>query len=122
MRKLAIDMIGKYGVADPKVYSLLSRSYRMPFDIDEQLRIIHSLSLVKDTQAADLLASFIDSINNKQERGSIQASDERLMRALLPALGATGGSEKGEESLEKVLDIKGWSRVISNLASQSLKK
>jgi hypothetical protein len=122
MRKLAIDMIGKYGVADPKVYALLNRSYRMPFDIDEQLRVIHSLSLVKETEAADLLASFIDIINNKQEWGTIQDSDERLMRALLPAIGATGGSEKGEESLEKVLDIKGWSRVITNLASQSLKK
>jgi hypothetical protein len=122
MRKLAIDMIGKYGVTDPKIYPLLSRSYRTPFDIDEQLRIIHSLAQVKDTQAADLLASFIDNINDKQERGAIQASDERLMRALLPALGATGGSEKGEESLEKVMDIQGWNSLVRNLASQSLKK
>jgi hypothetical protein len=121
VRKLAIDMIGKYGVTDEKIYPLLSRSYRMPFDIDEQLRIIHSLSLIEDTHAADLLASFIDSINNKRERDAMQASDERLMRALLPALGATGGSEKGEETLEKVLDIQGWSGVIRNLASQSLK-
>jgi hypothetical protein len=120
MRKLAIDMIGKYGVTDPKIYPLLSRSYRMPFDIDEQLRIIRSLAQIKDPQAADLLASFIDNINNKQERDAMQASDERLMRALLPALGATGGSEKGEESLEKVLDIQGWNGIIRNLASQSL--
>jgi hypothetical protein len=123
MRKLAIDMIGEYGVADPKVYTLLSRSYRMPFDIDEQLRIIRSLSLVKETPAADLLASFIDDINNKQERGAIQASDERLMRALLPALGATGvdtEDEHGKKSLEKVLDIKGWRGVIHNLANKSL--
>ncbi|MDR3303399.1 MAG: hypothetical protein LBS86_03210 [Treponema sp.] len=122
MRKFAIDMIAKYGASDDYVYPLLSRSYRTPYDIDEQLRTVHALSTLKNEQSANLLASFVEMCNYRCERGSLRDADERLMRALIPALGATGGSDNGNIALQRVLDIQQWTNVIHNLASKALKK
>ncbi|MDR1956337.1 MAG: hypothetical protein LBQ30_05735 [Treponema sp.] len=118
MRKLAIDMLGRYGIEDETVYPLLERSYLKGVDEEERIGALGALSKLSTEEAAKLLASFIALMNNSQERGIVTQRDERLMRALIPALGATGQAV-GEPVLKQVIALN-WSSGIHTHAQDAL--
>jgi hypothetical protein len=95
MRKLAIDMIRRYGAPDEKeVYDLLKRSYSEAFDTQERLAVIAAFSALATDNAAQFLSSKIAEINQKQLSSAwsnigLTRDDEQMIRALIPALGAT---------------------------------
>lgn len=127
LRKYAIDMITRYGIdgADDdekkQAYALLERSYRFGADEEEQLGVVHALGSEKlaTEESANLLSTFIAIINSYLERGSVTQQDERYMRTLLPALGATGQAS-GKPALRHTISL-GWSTKVRQVAQQSLK-
>jgi HEAT repeat protein len=118
MRKLSIDMISRYGTEDESVYPLLERSFRYGVDVEEKLGAVAALKKLGTEDAAKLLSSFIDFINNKLERGIVTDTDERFMRALIPALGSTGNAA-GRPVLRQVVALE-WSYGVQQLAQEAL--
>ncbi|MDR2394302.1 MAG: hypothetical protein LBD93_09150 [Treponema sp.] len=118
MRKLAIDMLSRYGIEDATVYPLLERSYLHGADEEERIGAIGALSKIGTEDAATLLASFITLMNNSLERGILTPRDERFLRVLLPALGATGQA-LGEPVLQQVI-AHNWPYGIHTLARDAL--
>jgi HEAT repeat protein len=118
IRKRAIAMISKYGVADERAYTLLRRSYKEAYDMEEQFAVVSTLSHIGSDQAVNLLATFIYDINEKQRYGGLQGSDERLIRALIPALRETGSSA-GDKVLKEIM-LLNWTSNILELARESI--
>jgi HEAT repeat protein len=118
MRKLAIDMISRYGIEDETVYPLLEHSYMKGVDEEERIGAIGALSKIGTEDAAQLLSSFISLMNNSLERGILTQRDERFLRVLIPALGATGQAV-GEPVLRQVI-AHNWTTGIHTLAQEAL--
>jgi HEAT repeat protein len=118
LRKLAIDMISRYGTDDENVCVFLERSYRYGLDEEEQLGVIKALQKIATEDAVKQLSAYIESINNKFERGILTPQDERYMRALIPALGSTGNAE-GRPALRHILSLD-WSAGIHQIAQEAL--
>jgi HEAT repeat protein len=120
IRKLSIKMIERLGTDDTAVYPLLERSYKTGIDPEEQLSAIAALAALATDDSARRLSSFIQDINDKHQRGSKTVADERLIRALIPALGATGKAI-GRPILRSILAID-WTNAVKNLATEALGK
>lgn len=119
IRKLAVNMIRRYGTDDPSVYPLLERSYKEGADEEECLGVVAALVALGTDDAAKLLSDFLMTINRKLQSGMLTPLDERLVRAIIPALGATGRSIGGPALRSvQVLD---WTGVVKNLAAEALK-
>ncbi|MDR2403764.1 MAG: hypothetical protein LBD78_07005 [Spirochaetaceae bacterium] len=120
IRKRSIDMIRRYKTGDAAVYPLLERSYREGVDEEEKLGTIATLSTLATEDSAKLLGSFLTIINLKLQDGSLTQGDERLIRALIPALGNTGRTEAAPP-LRTVLSLN-WTNRVKSLAMEALKK
>ena len=118
IRKRAIAMLGNYGVSDEQVYTLLWRSYTQSYDMEEQFAVVSTLSQLGTEPAVKLLVSFIFDINERHRYGTLRETDERLIRALIPALHETGSSEG--DSVLKEITLVDWTSNIHELARQSI--
>jgi hypothetical protein len=121
MRKLAISMIRRYGTGDAAVYPLLDRSYKTPFDMQEKLDAIAALSALASEESAKLLANYVLDIHNKRQSNIITTEDEQVIRALLPALGATKRVSSGRAVLSLVQQSPAWTNAVRNIAAEALK-
>jgi hypothetical protein len=124
MRKLAIDMIKRYGTDDEAVYPLLERSYkqfaeRNDGDRDESLNAITTLAALGSDESARRLSSFLMTINQKLQSGTLTRKDEDLVREIIPALGRTGRAI-GRPALNSVTALN-WTAAVKNLATEALK-
>ena len=120
MRKLAIDMIQRYGTEDKAVYPLLERSYKEGQDWEEKLGSVSTLAALKSVESAQLLSQFMMIMNGKLQSHSLTQDDERMVRALIPALGATGQGA-ARSSLRTILSLD-WTNAVKNLANEALKQ
>ena len=118
IRKYAIKMLGECGVSDDQVYRLLWRSYTQSYDMEEQFAVVSTLSKLGTEPAVKLLVSFIFDINERHRYGTLRETDERLIRALIPALHETGSSEG--DSVLKEITLVDWTSNIHELARQSI--
>ncbi|MDR2150655.1 MAG: hypothetical protein LBO67_07580 [Spirochaetaceae bacterium] len=101
LRKLAIDMINRYGVADEKVLlygtrnsvlSLLDQSYRHGADDREQRGAIAALGSIGSDASIKQLGNYLDEIDGRLERGYLTKVDERYVRDIILAIGSSGNS------------------------------
>jgi hypothetical protein len=119
MRRTAIDMIRAYGTSDESVYPLLERSYIDALaGEDERFRTIRALSTLATERSAQMLAQFLNDLNIKRQRGNITQGDERMVRELIPALGATKHAS-GRSALTTVINID-WTPAVQKLARDAL--
>jgi hypothetical protein len=124
LRKLAIDMIARYGIdgaeddEKKQAYSLLERSYRFGVDTEEHLGVVKALGNLATEESANLLSAFIAVLNSNLERGIVNQQDERYMRALLPALGSTGQAS-GKPVVRHALSLD-WSSGVHQVAQKAL--
>jgi hypothetical protein len=120
LRQTSIDMIKRYGTADASVYPLLERSYNDVSQqaIDERLASVSALATLASDQAAQSLAKFLDNLNTKRQRGNITQIDEQMVRAVIPALGATK-QPAGRAALNAVGALD-WTPTVKNLARTAL--
>jgi hypothetical protein len=121
MRKLAISMIRRYGIEDAAVYSLLDRSYKSGFDMQEKLDAVAALSALANEDAARLLANYLLEIHNRRQSNTLTAEDERMIRALIPALGATRQPSIGRSVLSLVQQSPAWTNAVRNIAAEALR-
>ncbi|MDR1948287.1 MAG: hypothetical protein LBQ38_02740 [Spirochaetaceae bacterium] len=120
IRKLSIDMIRRYGTEDAAVYPLLERSYKEGVDEEEKLGTVAALSALATDESAGLLGSFLSTINIKLQDGSLTQGDERLIRAIIPALGNTG-RPNAASVLRSVLTLD-WTNRVKIIAREALQK
>jgi hypothetical protein len=119
MRKQAINMIRRYGTSDAAVYPLLERSYKEGIDTEERLNAVATLSTLGTEDAARLLSSFLMIINGKMQSGTLTQVDEQMVRAIIPALGATGQAV-ARPALRSVQALD-WTNAVKNLATEALR-
>jgi HEAT repeat protein len=120
IRKSAIRMIGRYGVQDPTAYPLLERSYKEGVDPEEQFAVVATLAALADSSAVRLLSSFLLVINEKLKDGTLTQADERMVRALIPALGATG--QAAARPALRAIQAQDWTNVVKRLADEALRQ
>jgi hypothetical protein len=122
-RKLAIDMISRYGTEDEAVYPLLERSYkqfaeRNDGDRDEALDAIVTLAALQSDESARRLSSFLMAINQKLQSETLTRKDEDLVREIIPARGRTGRAI-ARPALSSVTALN-WTPAVKNLAQEAL--
>jgi len=120
IRKTAIEMFVKYGSSTPDAVPLLERCYKEGIDMEEKLGAVTALSMNKSDESAQALANFMLNMNTKRRANDIKQEDERMVRALIPALGAQG-STKGRIALQQV-ELTDWTNAVKVLAAEALKK
>jgi hypothetical protein len=120
MRKMAMDMINRYGTDNDAVYPLLDRSYKEGIDTEERLNAIATLSKLGTDESARRLSAFLMTINQRLQSGTLTATDEQMVRAIIPALGATR-RPIGRPALNSVTALN-WTPVVKNLAQDALKQ
>jgi HEAT repeat protein len=120
IRKRSIDMIRRYKTGDAAVYPLLERSYKEGVDEEEKLGTISALSALASEDSAKLLGAFLTEINTKLRDNSLTPGDERLIRAIIPAIGSTGRPEAAPP-LRTVLTLD-WTNRVKILAREALQK
>jgi hypothetical protein len=120
MRKLSVDMIRRYGTEDAAVYPLLERTYREAVDEQEKITVAAALAALQTDDSARVLSIFLNDINNRRARGTLVQEDERLVRVVIPALGATG-RPLARTALRRVLQ-EDWTGAVQRLAQDALKQ
>jgi len=120
MRKLSIDMIKRYRTDNVDVIPLLERSYKEGFDTDEKIGAVLALSSIGSESSARALSSFLMMLNSKRKAGNITQEDERFVRIVIPALGATKQTV-GRPVLQTVAHLD-WTNAVKVLAADALKQ
>jgi hypothetical protein len=97
----------------------LRRSYDNG-DTDEKLAAVQTLSALGSNDAARLLGYFLMNINQRRQSNSLTRTDEQLVRAVIPALGATRRGI-GRPALRAVQQSSAWTNEVRNRAAAALK-
>jgi hypothetical protein len=120
MRKLALNMIRRYGTDDVSVYPNINLSYTRNFDIDEKLGAVQTLSALGTDEAARLLIASLQDRHNKRLINNWTSLDEQMIRAIIPALGNTRKSA-ARPSLTRIVDSPtAYTNTLLNLAYRAL--
>lgn len=120
LRKLAIATLVQNDSSEPSVVPLLERSYKEGIDAEEKIAAVNALSRNKSDEAARALSSFLLALNAKRRSGGITQEDERMVRVVIPAIGAHG-SPLGRPALQAV-DFLEWTNAVKVLAADALKR
>jgi hypothetical protein len=135
MRKLALAMLAQYGTQDdtaflpgnvtyPSIFSLLERSFRYGIDEDEQFKVIEALRKIGsdgNDQATAELAYLLNLKGTEFDRGAFTNADERLVRAIIPAVGyagASAGQDTAKVALRSSLTLN-WSPAVRALLNET---
>ncbi|MDR2807573.1 MAG: hypothetical protein LBB43_01030 [Spirochaetaceae bacterium] len=130
LRKHAVDMISRYGVADDtvplfetkniSVLWLLDHSYRYGADDREQRGAIAALATIATDASTKQLARYLNEINDRLQRGNLTKVDERYARDIILAIGISANSSARAAVLHSLtLD---WSRNVHQLLNETLKQ
>jgi HEAT repeat protein len=120
MRKLALNMLRRYGTADASVYPNINLSFTRNYDIDEKLAAVNALAALKSEEAVSLLISYLKEIHTKRLRNNWSNTDEQTIRALISALGSTR-NRKAQPVLVEIANTSVYTGAINNLAAAALK-
>jgi hypothetical protein len=120
MRKLALNMLRRYGTDDASVYPNINLSFTRNYDIDEKLAAVNTLAALKSENAVGLLIGYLREVHTKRLRNNWNTTDEQIIRALIPALGATR-NRKAQPLLVEIAHTSVYTTAINNLAAAALK-
>ena len=120
LRKFSIDMLAKNGSSDPAATPLLEKSYKDGSDAEEKIAAVNALSKNRSDEAAKALSSFLMMMNGKRRSEAITVEDERMVRVIIPAIGAHG-SPIGLPALQAV-EHQDWTNAVKLLATDALKR
>jgi len=116
MRRLALNMIGRYKSNDDSVYPLMRKSYTNGLDTQEKIAAINAIASQRTDEAADHLSEFLMALNAKSS--SLTNEEIQLVRVLIPALGNTG-RPRARNALAEVAK-RDYTSGIKTLATQAL--
>ena len=121
MRKMALDMIGKYRPEDEAMYTTLDKSMRDGSDADEKLRAIKALASLRTDEGTKKLADYLDFFNTRMQRsGRLEREELRLVQELIRALGYTR-NRNAATALNAVTALS-YTNAIKNLAREALRQ
>jgi hypothetical protein len=120
MRKLALRMLTNNKTTETSVYPLLERSYTQAYDTEEQLLAIDAFAAMKSEESARRLSAYLSTLNGRWKQSAIRQEDERIVRALIPAIGRNG-HPAGSAALNEVIDVD-WTDHVKRLARDALKQ
>jgi HEAT repeat protein len=112
----ALETLVRFGASSEPSLPLLDEMGRDSNDVNVRVLAIRALGVNGTDAAARLLAAQLSVLNDQQERGG--GVDNRLVRALIAALGENGSEEGGEE-LTRVKFI-GYASGIVRAAEEAL--
>jgi hypothetical protein len=121
LRKKAITMIAQNGVldSDAGVYQLLDRSYKTGYDEEEKTGALKALSALSSTESISLLSSYLTAMNVKLQDNTLNQADERMVRNIIPALGAT--RKPNARPALRTVAANNWTSAIKRLAEDALR-
>lgn len=119
IRKLSIHMLNRYRTEDPTAVELLDRSSRNGMDMDEQLNAVSTLGSIATEESVMALSLLLADLNTKRSDGNITQEDERMVRAVIPALGSSGlaSASPALQSIEHT----DWTNAIKRMAAEALR-
>ncbi|MDR2793415.1 MAG: hypothetical protein LBB61_07090 [Treponema sp.] len=120
IRKMALGIISNYGAGDnaASILNYLNWSYRYAMDEEEQFYAIDAFSKLASDEAVQYLGTYATEINEKKARGTLNAMDERRIRALIAGLGNTQ-NQNAKLYLQMILSVN-WTLQIQKIAQQAL--
>jgi hypothetical protein len=123
MRKLSLGMIRRYGTQDSAVYAQLDRSYR-DGDMDEKLATLQVLNVMPTEDSVRLLTEYLRIIHGRRLTNTLTATDEQLVRVIIPALGNVGSVARSvcRPILLLVQNAPDWSSTVQRLARDALSR
>lgn len=119
IRKLAISALVEFGSSDPAAVPLLDKAYKGGYDDEEVLLAVRALAANRSDPAVRALASYLMALNVRRKDGFAGDRDDKLVRAVIAALGATK-SPLGRPALQQV-GYTDWTNAVKNLAAEALK-
>lgn len=117
-RKIAMAQLVEFGIPD-EIVPLLDRSYREGFDVEEKLNAIAALSRSATDESTAFLVAYLTDMNARRKADVVTQLDERIVRALIPALGRTG--KPAARSPLSAIAFMGWQPAVVKLAEEALK-
>ncbi len=135
IRKNALVMLSKYGSGGVSVQGAaddsseeatlefsveyyLNRSYRYSADTEEQLYTIDAFAKIASDSAVSYMGTYTTELNDRKIRRSLSHTDERRIRALIHALGATK-NQNAKPHLQAILQVN-WTEYILQQAQQTM--
>jgi hypothetical protein len=120
LRRLALQMIRKYGSNGTKeTYSAATRSIREG-GLDEKLDGILALGALNAPESTAILLDYVQILNENRRIANSQPIDDRLMRSLVPALGASS-DPRVKDMLRQTQSLP-WSNTVLNMVREVLEK
>jgi hypothetical protein len=94
MRKIAIETIRQYGVANNSVYTNLEKSYSNNFvnskpDYDEIMFALNALAAVKSDESVNLLFKFLNELNGRRRSGPWADKERQVFQWVVSCIGIT---------------------------------
>jgi HEAT repeat protein len=120
LREKAITMIGQYGIPEDNtgVYQLLDRSYRRGYRENEKINVVRTLSALASADSVKQLSSYLYAMNTRLQDNAITFSDERMVRAIISALGATRMPEAALAL--RTASMQNWAAAVKRMAREAL--
>ncbi|MDR1904780.1 MAG: hypothetical protein LBQ88_21145 [Treponema sp.] len=119
MRKLALNMLRRYGTTDLSVYPNINLSFTRSYDSDEKFGAVSTLAALGSDEAVDLLVSYLRELHTQRTRNNWTSADEQVIRSLISALGATR-NRKAQPMLVEIANATLYTSAINNLAARAL--
>ncbi|MDR1468118.1 MAG: hypothetical protein LBT00_02365 [Spirochaetaceae bacterium] len=120
LRRLALQMIRKYGSNGTKeTYSAMTRSLREGA-LDEKIDSILALGSLNTSESTTILLDYAQLLNENRRIANSQPIDDRLMRSIVPALGASN-APRVKDTLRQTQAVP-WSNTVLNLVREVLAK
>jgi hypothetical protein len=118
---LALDILRRQGgpLEDGTVYTSIEKSYDQNV-IGERLTAIALLGVLANKESVGLLIKFCTALNENNRSNTGSAEDERIMRAIVQAMGET--KDPDCKNILKITTQGNWSNTIKNLVNTALTK
>jgi hypothetical protein len=120
LRRTALQMIRKYGSNGTKeTYAAVDRSLREGA-LDEKIGAILALGSMNTPESMTVILDYTQTLNENRRIAGSQPTDDRLMRSLVPALGASS-DPRAINMLRQIQGVS-WSNTVLNMVREVLAK
>jgi hypothetical protein len=120
LRQTALQMIRKYGSNGTKeTYAAAARSLREG-TFDEKIDSILALGALNTAESTNILFDYAQTLTENRCIANSQPIDDRLMRSLVPTLGAS--SDPRAEDILRQIQTAPWSNTVLNMVREALAK
>ena len=127
MRKLALNMILRYGCEDEAVFGLIDRSYKEGAH-DERLAALNALASLNTEDSARIMSGYLRELHTRRVAGAgtqrQKQEEDAYVRSIIVSLGNIGstGRNYSPSSLRLITNTGVWTSYVQGLAREALQK